>query len=141
MQSTTLGGIKQHIREVLNCEPASSLDLVINNKVIYDNAKHDGKILHEFVSTSECVIKVLVRPLKFRQYFAKNLSDRTIVVPLRPDQTIGEVKFVIYAHDGVHVDQQRLVYRGEELDNDRTIANYNIPNESTFHLTLSLKGC
>ncbi len=54
--------------------------------------------------------------------------------------TCLDLKILVEKKDGIPVDQQRLVFSGKQLDNDRTMADYSIRACSTCHLILRLRG-
>jgi len=74
------------------------------------------------------------------QVFVKTLTGATITVPAVLTTTIGEVKMVVWKRLGLPASSQRMVYAGKQLEDSRCLLDYNIQNECTFHLVLSLRG-
>ncbi len=93
-----------------------------------------------FLAGADGVIKLLVSRLEFGRVFVKTLTGKMLTLEVEPSDSIDAMKAQIEAMEGITPDQQRLIFSGKQLEDGKSVADYNIQRESMLHLVLRLRG-
>ena len=104
--------------------------LLDDDEPIWQDDRVEGDTIEVFVQQNEPAFQIFVR----------DLTNTVVTFRVNPRDSVEWLKFLIFRKQDICVHQQRLIFAGKQMEDDRPLENYRVERESTIHLVLRLCG-
>lgn len=142
----------ENLQELINALPEEvtmeNLDVVAAQLTAIDQEKlllsDDELAMTDFTRYNAAISAINVLqgqpgaevPMTVMQIFVKTLTGKTITLEVEPNDSIEAIRAKIQEKEEIPPANQKLVFSGIELEDGKTLSDYNIQKESTLHLMI-----
>jgi ubiquitin len=100
----------------------------------------DAKTLGDYDVGDDATLHLVLRLRGGMQLFVKTLTGKTVSIEVEEGESIEDVKAKIAEKEGIPAEQQRLIFGGQQLQDAKTLGDYDVGDDATLHLVLRLRG-
>ncbi|KAK7108511.1 polyubiquitin-like [Littorina saxatilis] len=134
--SDTVATVKAKVEEKEPDFPQHKQRLLYGRDVQMD----DGRSLTSYSVKDGDTLHLLIRSVVPMQIFVKSLIGKTVTLDVNASDTVLQLKRQVEEREEIPPDMQRLIFNGKQLEDERTLASYNITRLATLHLLMRVVG-
>ncbi|KAJ7050427.1 hypothetical protein C8F01DRAFT_1179107 [Mycena amicta] len=134
VSSTTMQDLKREIRDQVGIA-------TYDQQLTYDGrVLGDKETLNDHDIPADSTIQVIAADRESDDQIYIRRSESRLSLPFKSSDTVESIKAKIEGEEGIQIDLQRLIFAGKQLEDNRTLADYNIQCDASIQLVLRLRG-